>query len=135
MSEPKLMKRRRFRLGLIGAGSVVETYHLPVLRGLPDVKIRWVCDRDLGRAESLARTFGIPHTYESVEKCPDVDVVLIGIPVAARRSVLDVVASRSWHALCEKPFAPTLADHEAIVERARRHGVRLGVGLQRRHYS
>jgi predicted dehydrogenase len=129
------MKQGRFRLGLIGAGSVVETYHLPVLRGRRDVEIRWVCDRDLRRAESLARTFGVANTYESVEKCPDVDLVLVGIPVGERPSVLDAVTSRGWHALCEKPFAPTLADHRAIVEQARRRGVRLGVGLQRRQYS
>jgi predicted dehydrogenase len=129
------MEQGRCRLGLIGAGNVVETYHLPVLRSLRNVEMSWVCDRDLDRARSLARTFGIPEIYKSVEECSDVEVVLVGIPVGARRSVLNIVTSRGWSALCEKPFAPTLADHKAIVEQARHYGVQLGIGLQRRQYS
>jgi len=123
------------RLGLIGAGSVVETYHLPALRGLSSVKISWACDHDLARAQSLARTFKIGRSFAALEECPDVDVVLVAIPVGSRRPVLDIVTARRWHALCEKPFAPTTLDHQWIIERARQQGVRLGIGLQRRHYA
>jgi len=108
---------------------------LPALCSLRNVEMLWVCDRDRGRAQSLARTFAIPEIYGSVEECPDVDVVLVGIPVGARRPVLEVVTSRGWHALCEKPFASTLEDHKAIVEQARHREVQLGIGLQRRQYS
>jgi len=41
----------RVRLGLVGTGSVVETYHLPALKSLPNVNISWVCDRDPLRAK------------------------------------------------------------------------------------
>ena len=129
------MERNRFRVGLVGAGNVVESYHLPALGNLPNVELVWVCDRDRDRAESLSRTFGITATYTSVEECPDVDLVLVGIPVGARRLVLDVVTAQRWHALCEKPFAATLADHKAIVKQAQQNDVQLGIGLQRRQYS
>lgn len=135
VTDQALMQHNRFRVGLVGAGNVVEAYHLPSLSNLPDVELAWVCDRDRDRAESLSRTFRIPGTYASLEECRDVDVVLVGIPVGARRPVLEVVTSRRWHALCEKPFALTLADHKAIIKQAQQNEVQLGIGLQRRQYS
>jgi len=123
------------RVGLLGAGNVVESLHLPVLCGLNGVTITWICDKDTARARALASTYEIPHAVESLDDCFDVDIVLVAIPVGARRSALDKILARGWHAFCEKPFAPTLRDHEWIVAEARRRQVRLGVGLVRRHYA
>src|SRR5262249_1843697 len=92
-------------------------------------------DRDPLRAKSLCTTFKIDGSYASVGECPDVDTVLVAIPVGARRPILDAIASRGWHALCEKPFAATTTDHQSVVEQARLQDVRLGVGLQRRYYA
>ncbi len=126
---------RMVRVGLLGAGNVVEALHLPVLSGLPGVEVAWVCDTDRARARALASTYGIPHVFGSLDECSDVDAVLVAIPVGARRGALEKILARRWHAFCEKPFAPTLQDHEWIVAEARRRKVRLGVGLVRRHYA
>ncbi len=123
------------RIGLIGAGSVTETYHLPALRTLPQVQIAWVADRDAQRARTFACLFSIPDVVSSLADAPDVDAVLVGIPVDARGAVLPQVCERGWHALCEKPFALTVDEHRSFLALARRHGVRLAVGLQRRHCS
>ncbi len=121
-------------IGLLGAGNVVESLHLPVLCSLDGVRLAWVCDKDTARARALAATHGIPRVCGSLDDCIDVDVVLVAIPVGARRGALEKILARGWHAFCEKPFAPTLRDHEWIVAEARRRRVRLGVGLVRRHY-
>jgi predicted dehydrogenase len=123
------------RVGLLGAGNVVESLHLPILSSLDEVRIAWVCDKDRARARALASTHGIPHVFGSLDECFDVDVVLVAIPVGARRAALERILARGWHAFCEKPFAPTLGDHEWIVAEARRRKVRLGIGLVRRHYT
>lgn len=123
------------RVGLLGAGNVVESLHLPVLCSLNGVTIAWVCDKDTARARALASTYEIPRAVESLDDCVDVDVVLVAIPVGARRSALEKILARGWHAFCEKPFAPTRRDHEWIVAEARRRKVRLGIGLVRRHYA
>ena len=122
-------------IGLIGAGSVVENYHLPVLSQMPGVSVRWVVDKDLARAKSIAKLFGIPLAAQSIADCEDVDVVLIATPVATRRELVAAACHRGWHALCEKPFAATAEDHRSMVEAARSAGVRMGVGLMRRYYE
>jgi predicted dehydrogenase len=127
-------EKKLARIGLIGAGNVTETYHLGPLKTLPNVKIEWVVDTSKVRAEYIA---GLANAtaYTMLAECSDVDIALVAIPVGARRSVVEQVISRSWHAFCEKPFALSLADHRAMVDAARNRGVRLGVGLVRRQYS
>src|SRR5689334_22132318 len=100
------------RLGILGAGAVVESYHLPVLRHLKDIKIQWISDQNLDRASKLAETFGIPHAAKSIEDCPNVDMVLVAIPVGVRHIYLETIFARRWHAFCEKPFASTLTEHQ-----------------------
>ena len=126
---------KRLRLGIVGAGAVAETYHLGPLRTLEDVEIVWVCDTDRARARYLAGLAKVSLTATAVDECPEADVALVAIPVGPRRAVVEKVAARGWHALCEKPFARSLDDHRAIVAAARNHGVRLGVGLVRRQYA
>lgn len=122
-------------IGLIGAGSVVENYHLPVLSQLRDVSLKWVMDKDLARAQRLARLFGIGSAAQSLSECEDVDAVLIATPVSTRRELMTIVCERGWNALCEKPFAATVEDHRWMIDAAKSAGVRLGVGLVRRHYE
>ncbi len=126
--------KKPLRLGLLGAGNVVETYHLPVLQEMKEIKIAWICDKDLDQAQTLASIYGISNAFNSLSKCPDVDIVLITVPVGARRSVLQEVIPRRWNAFCEKPFALTFTDHSWMLTEARHHQVRLGIGLLRRKY-
>lgn len=122
-------------IGIIGAGSVVEHYHLPVLRQLPEFEVRWIVDKEIDQARAVAKLFGVSTAGCDVEECGDVDAVLVATPVSTRRQLLEKVCSRGWDALCEKPFAPTVSDHRYILEIAQAAGVRLGIGLVRRYYQ
>jgi len=121
-------------IGILGAGSVAEIYHVPVLRNLSGASIAWVCDMDEARARRLQRVCRGARIFARIEECPDVDVVLVAIPVGYRRAPLRHIFRSGWHALCEKPFAVTLADHDAILAEAATRGVQVGVGLMRRYY-
>jgi predicted dehydrogenase len=121
------------RLGIVGAGMVTSGSHLPVLVNMPDVTIAWVCDRAIGAARSVAKTYGIPGAFADIRECPDVDAVLVATPVGSRRAVVPAVLARGWHAFCEKPFALTLADHESYVRDARARDLQIAVGQVRRY--
>ena len=123
----------RTNVGIIGAGVVTSGSHLPVLVNMPGVQVDWLCDRHLPTAKAVARAYGIPHTFGDVADCPDVDVVLVATPVGSRRAIVPHVLERGWHAFCEKPFAVTLADHNAFVGDARARGLQIGVAQVRRY--
>ena len=121
------------RVGVIGAGVVTSGSHLPVLVNMPDVRVDWICDRSLRTAHSVARAYGIDRAVGDMAECGDVDVALVATPLASRRAIVPQVLARGWHAFCEKPFAVTLADHEAFVANARAKGLQIGVAQVRRY--
>jgi len=47
------------KIGIIGAGGIVKTRHLPGLTRLPDVRIVAVCNRTRESGEAVARESGI----------------------------------------------------------------------------
>ncbi|MGO9521821.1 Gfo/Idh/MocA family protein [Mycobacterium sp.] len=129
------MDQHRIRVGVIGAGWVAQSWHLPVLAAMPQVELSWICDIDRHRAEKIARAFSVRETRQNAADCPDVDVVLVAIPLGFREPVLATVFSRKWHAFIEKPFAATCAEHDGILQAAASAGVEVGVAFLRRFYA
>lgn len=89
-----------------------------------------VCDADETKAKAFAADFGVARTYTdaaamlSGEKPDFVDIVTrpeTHLPLA------QLAAEHGAHILCQKPFAPTLAEAVAIVEATEAAGVRLMV--------
>ena len=126
----------KIKVGILGAGNVVKELHLPVLCNMPDVEVFWLCDKVESQARNLSRALTpSSQVFTRIEDCPDVDIVLVAIPVGFRRDPLRHIFARGWHALCEKPFAVSLAEHDAILKQASESRVHIGVGLIRRYYS
>jgi predicted dehydrogenase len=124
------------RVGLLGAGGVVKEYHLPVLANMPGVQVDWICDTAPERAELLkAGMAPRARVLTSIEGAPDVDIVLVALPVGFRMPLIEAMFRRGWNVFCEKPFAVSVADHERLVAGARAANVRIGVGLMRRFYA
>ncbi len=122
------------RVGIVGAGRVADTHHLPVLALMPDVKLAWICDLNKARAARLARPYGINEVQEKIADCSDVDVVLLATPIGLRDQILKDIFARRWHTFIEKPLARSLEEHDRISQLAAQAGVEIGVGLQRRFY-
>ena len=55
------MSQGELRIGIVGAGQITRTRHLPVFRRLPGVKVVAVCNRHRESAARVAREFDIPH--------------------------------------------------------------------------
>ena len=121
-------------VGVLGLGQITRDVHIPVLKGLKNVTIRWVCDQNADRARLVARAYGIGIATDSLEEAPDVDILLLAIPLGARGEAIATALRRRWHILCEKPIACSAAEHIDLLEKARSANVRLGVGLMRRFY-
>lgn len=122
-------------LGIIGGGEIVRTIHLPVLRQIPEVSIAWVMDTDAGKASRLATQFRIPRSFTTLNDCPDVDAVLIAIPVGVRRDAWTRAFERGWHVLCEKPIAGSTGEFDWVNENMRGRGKVISPGLMRRFYA
>ncbi|HUQ63762.1 MAG TPA: Gfo/Idh/MocA family oxidoreductase [Acidimicrobiales bacterium] len=102
-------------VGIIGAGQVVAQTHLPVLLAMPGARVQWIVDRDHRRAAALGRGLdvSVPKLPEDPGRLPDVDVVLLAVPYGARAEFYPVLARRGCAVYVEKPFARSLAEHDA----------------------
>lgn len=117
------------RGALIGCGFFARN-HLHAWAQLPDVQIVALCDT---RADVLARTaqeFGVARTYTSAHAlfaAGDIDFVDIATTVQSHRELVQAAAAARVPCICQKPFATTLADAQAMVDACERAGVPLMV--------
>ncbi len=101
--------------------------------GLPEVRLVAVADVNEGFAADTARRFGYGRaeaSWQAVAAAEDVDVVSVVVANHLHREVVAGLLAAGKHVLCEKPFAPTVADADAMVAAAAaRPELRTGVGF------
>lgn len=120
---------QRLRGTVIGCGFFAEN-HLNAWATIPDVELVGVCDLDPAKAESAKQRFGAAQAYTDAatmlrETRPD--FVDIATTVPSHRPLVELAASLKVPAIVQKPFAPTLADCEAMVKACAEAGVPLMV--------
>jgi predicted dehydrogenase len=121
-------------VGIVGAGVIASSMHLPVLRAMPGVKIDWIMDANEARASHLARLHRTQHAHpDMLSELPPTDFALLAIPLPPRAPYLAQFAKSITAVFVEKPLANTLAEHDALM--ATFPGWQLAVGYQRRYYA
>ncbi|MGO4439261.1 Gfo/Idh/MocA family protein [Rhizobium sp. RAF56] len=89
-----------------------------------------ICDRDPERLKVVGEQFAIARRYsDAAELFADggIDFVDIATTVQSHRELVEIAAKHKVPAICQKPFAKTLADAKAMVEACRDAGVPLMV--------
>ncbi len=127
LSKPK-------KLGIIGAGRIIEDGHLPVLLNIKEIEVAWVSDSNPQRSELISKMFGVPcQPIDSVMSLlKNIDLCLIAIPVGARRPYIEACARAGIPIYAEKPFARTIEEQRYFCSLFPDFNV--AVGLQRRFF-
>lgn len=120
------------RIGIIGAGSIVRSAHLPAYQaaGLDVVAI---ADPDSSAVDAAVQEFGIPQRFSSATELlsrADVDVVDIAVPPAEQPRIATVALAHGMHLLCQKPLAWTLEEAVSLVRNAEQAERYLAVNQQ-----
>jgi predicted dehydrogenase len=124
------------RIGLIGAGAVVQVAHMPVLKKLKSVELAAICDTDLPKARALATRFGIPDVFDDIEDLlghQRVDALLIATPNHLHESHILAGLAAGCHVLVEKPLALTAAAAQKIAKAAEKRDRVVMVGMTHRY--
>jgi predicted dehydrogenase len=99
---------------------------------LPEVRLVAVCDVNAEFADGAARRFGYERAetdWKVVADAPDIDVVSVVVANHLHRELVEGLLAGGKHVLCEKPFAPTVEDAEAMVAAARSSARETAVGF------
>ena len=100
-------RRRRVRLGVVGAGATSQLMHLPILSERPDVQVAAVSDPDDLKARSVAERFGVPHVVDDDALMADgeIDGVVICAPSFLHEALAASFLEAGKHVLVERPLA------------------------------
>lgn len=112
------------RIGIIGAGGIFRSRHLPNLAKIEGVRVVAVCNRSRASAERIAGEFKIPEIeveWRALAARPDLDAVFIGTwPYMHREmSVAALVAGK--HVFCQARMCMDLEEARQMVQAARAH--------------
>lgn len=111
-------------IGIVGAGDIVRTRHMPNLAEVDDIAFVAVTNRRRETAEAFAADHSVPNVLDNwrdVVDHPDVDVVWIGATpyMHARVSVAALDAGK--HVFCQARMARNLAEARDMLDAAERN--------------
>lgn len=118
------------RLAVLGCGAIATLNHLPAIASSHRVEAAVLVDKDLGRAEGLARRFGVKYSTTDWKNARDrFEAAVVALPNHLHAPVSIALLEAGVHVLVEKPMAVTTAEADAMIAAADRAGAVLAVGL------
>jgi predicted dehydrogenase len=109
------------RLGLIGAGAVPQTAHLPILSKMRGVQVVALCDNDGDKTRAIAQRYGIPDVFTDIEdllELEQLDAVIVATPNHLHEPHVLAALKSGVHVLCGRPLALSVRGVERILTAA-----------------
>ncbi len=117
------------KAAVIGVGSMGYN-HARVYTELSNVQLVAVVDPNPETATKVGMRFSVPHFTDldtMLAECQP-NVVTLAVPTSLHFEVGSKLIEQGIHVLMEKPITSTVAQGEALVALAEKHGVTLAVG-------
>jgi len=130
------MATRILRWGLISTARINRAL-IPPLRASARNQLVAVASREMDKARAYAKEWNIPRvfgSYEAMLADPDIDVVYNPLPNGLHAEWTIKAAQAGKHVLCEKPFAVTVEQVDAMAAAAQKAGVVVAEAFMYRHH-
>jgi predicted dehydrogenase len=118
--------------GLIGFGKAAETYHLPIIRAVPEIHLKKIVERHGSRSAIHGADLQIVRNHADLLADPDIELVIITTPNESHFDLARQALEAGKHVLVEKPFTVDSADAQRLCDLARDQGRVLSVYHNRR---
>jgi len=112
------------RVGIIGAGGIVSSTHVPGLKRQPGVELVSVANRSLDSSRRAADELGIRNAYadwQALLAAGGLDAVLIGTWPYMHKEITLAALDRGLHVLCQARMANDAAEARAMLAASQRH--------------
>lgn len=123
----------RIRIGIIGAGGIAKSRHIPALLELKlEAEVTAICDVNIETAEQAAVPFHQPFVTDDYhDVLSRVDAVIICTPNKFHAEIAIAALNAGVHVVCEKPMAMTAEEGQRMVHAADKSGKQLMIAY---HY-
>ena len=114
----------KLRIGLVGAGGIVRTRHLPALKKNPDAEIVAVSNSTYESSEKFCQE-ELPHAtpmrnWADLLALPDLDIIWIGTPPYMHSAVTISALEAGKHVFCQARMSMDLAEAEEMLATSKR---------------
>jgi predicted dehydrogenase len=99
---------------------------------LPQVRLVAIADAHEPFAVDTARRYGYERaetSWQAIAEAADIDAVSVVVANDLHREIVEALLDAGKHVLCEKPLAPSVADGQAMVDRAEKSDRVAAVGF------
>ncbi|MEY2527653.1 MAG: hypothetical protein QOE73_2424 [Verrucomicrobiota bacterium] len=116
---------QKLRVGIVGAGGIVRTRHLPALKKSPDVEMVAVSNSSYESAEKFCKD-ELPQAtpmrnWADLLALPDLDVIWIGTPPYMHSAVTISALEAGKHVFCQARMSMDLAEAEEMLATSKRY--------------
>jgi predicted dehydrogenase len=116
------MSQGRLRIGIVGAGNVTRTRHIPGFRAIPGVELVGVCNSRRESTIRVAREYGIPKSYGNWEELvhdQEIDAVVVGAWPYLHCPVTLAALDAGKHVLTQARMAMNAREAQRMFDRSR----------------
>ena len=118
------MTQGELRIGIVGAGQITRSRHLPGFRKIPGVRVMGVCNRHRDSAARVAREFDIPRVYANWEELihdREIDAVVIGAWPYLHCQVTLAALDSGKHVLTQARMAMNAREAQRMLDKSREY--------------
>jgi predicted dehydrogenase len=129
MMELAHLNDTKIKVAIVGTGRISTLNALGYLNN-PDAEIYATCDRNKGKAEKMAREWGVKVVYTSYEellKDKNIDLVEILTPHKTHAALTIAACEAGKHVSLQKPPTLRLSDMDAMIRSAKKNKVKFKV--------
>jgi predicted dehydrogenase len=115
----------KLRIGIVGAGGIVKSRHLPAFRRHSEVEIVAVSNSTYESSEAFCRE-SVPEAtpmrnWADLLAIPDLDIIWIGAPPYMHSAVTISALEAGKHVFCQARMAMDLTEAEEMLAASRRY--------------
>ncbi len=126
---------KKATIGLIGAGGIAQSQHIPNLLKAPHTFLKTICDVERQKLQKVRTDYSIPHEttgFLLVLADPEIDAVVVATKADAQADITMAALKAGKHVYVEKPLAETVESCERVVDVQKKSGKHVAVGFNRR---
>ena len=120
------------RVGLIGFGLAGQSFHAPVIRGVPGMELACILERRGSKAQERYPDVRVARTVEELLKDETIRLCVVATPNDSHFELTRACLLAGRDVVVDKPFTPTLAEAKELVQLAAERGRLLTVYQDRR---
>lgn len=112
--------KKQLQVGIVGAGAIAESFHLPAWQKIPKIKVVSICDSNRAKAKSLADTCQARYygSLRDMLEQESLDILDICTPNQLHYEHIKAALISGLHTIVEKPFVTTDKHAEELINLA-----------------